>query len=112
MILDEWLTAFALDKNLQWIFETKVSNDDISTVHGMRFMNAIMLLLSHKSMAMFFNPYNNRTEMSEVRYIFLPLFYPNTLFYHITILYIIEFRSFLDCDWKSCIPLYRSFSVI
>uniref|UniRef100_A0A1A9W8H9 Nose resistant-to-fluoxetine protein N-terminal domain-containing protein n=1 Tax=Glossina brevipalpis TaxID=37001 RepID=A0A1A9W8H9_9MUSC len=62
---NEWLTVFALDKNWKWIFEIKFTNDDVRTVHGIRFLNAVMLLLSHKSMAMFFNPYNNRTGMSE-----------------------------------------------
>ncbi|KAL9881662.1 drop dead isoform 1-T10 [Glossina fuscipes fuscipes] len=62
---NEWLTVFALDKNWKWIFDIKYTNDDVRTVHGIRFLNAVMLLLSHKSMAMFFNPYNNRTEMSE-----------------------------------------------
>lgn len=66
IFIDEWLTVFALDKNWKWIFDIKYTNDDVRTVHGIRFLNAVMLLLSHKSMAMFFNPYNNRTEMSEV----------------------------------------------
>ncbi|XP_065364375.1 nose resistant to fluoxetine protein 6 [Calliphora vicina] len=60
-----WLCAFSLEKNLGWLFSTSSSADDIQAVHGLRLLNAIMLLFSHKSMAMFFNPYNNRTEMSE-----------------------------------------------
>uniref|UniRef100_A0A034VQ95 nose resistant to fluoxetine protein 6 n=1 Tax=Bactrocera dorsalis TaxID=27457 RepID=A0A034VQ95_BACDO len=62
---NEWFTAFSLDKNLRWLFSTSSSPNDIEAVHGIRFLNASMLLFSHKSMAMFFNPYNNRTEMSE-----------------------------------------------
>uniref|UniRef100_W8BUT3 Nose resistant to fluoxetine protein 6 n=1 Tax=Ceratitis capitata TaxID=7213 RepID=W8BUT3_CERCA len=62
---NEWLTAFSLDKNLRWLFSTSSSPNDIEAVHGIRFLNAVMLLFSHKSMAMFFNAYNNRTEMSE-----------------------------------------------
>ncbi|XP_037940579.1 nose resistant to fluoxetine protein 6-like [Teleopsis dalmanni] len=62
---NEWFTAFSLDKNLRWLFKTSSSPDDIQAVHGIRFLNAAMLLFSHKSMAMFFNPYNNRTDMSE-----------------------------------------------
>ncbi|XP_054728013.1 nose resistant to fluoxetine protein 6 [Anastrepha obliqua] len=62
---NEWFTAFSLDKNLRWLFSTHSSPNDIEAVHGIRFLNAAMLLFSHKSMAMFFNPYNNRTEMSE-----------------------------------------------
>lgn len=62
---NEWFTAFSLHKNLCWLFRTSSSPNDIEAVHGIRFLNAVMLLFSHKSMAMFFNPYNNRTEMSE-----------------------------------------------
>ncbi|XP_030382326.1 nose resistant to fluoxetine protein 6 [Scaptodrosophila lebanonensis] len=62
---NEWCTAFSLDKNLRWLFSTRSSPSDIEAVHGIRFLNAMMLIFSHKSMAMFFNPYNNRTEMSE-----------------------------------------------
>lgn len=35
-------------------------------MHGIRFLNAYLLIISHKSMALFFNPYINRTAMSEV----------------------------------------------
>ncbi|XP_075155470.1 drop dead [Haematobia irritans] len=62
---NDWLIAFSLQKNLSWLFSTNSSPDDIEAVHGLRFMNALMLLFSHKSMAIFFNPYNNRTEMAE-----------------------------------------------
>jgi len=62
---DAWFTAFSLDKNLRWLFSTSSAPGDIEAVHGIRFLNAIMLIFSHKSMAMFFNPYNNRTAMSE-----------------------------------------------
>uniref|UniRef100_A0A1I8Q534 Nose resistant-to-fluoxetine protein N-terminal domain-containing protein n=1 Tax=Stomoxys calcitrans TaxID=35570 RepID=A0A1I8Q534_STOCA len=61
----EWLTAFSLQKNLTWLFSTSSSSDDIEAVHGLRFMNAVMLLISHKSMALFFNAYDNRTEMAQ-----------------------------------------------
>ncbi|KAM7348279.1 drop dead [Cochliomyia hominivorax] len=60
-----WLCAFSLEKNLGWLFSTSSSPDDIKAVHGLRLLNAVMLIFSHKSMAMFFNPYNNRTEMAE-----------------------------------------------
>ncbi|EDV91949.1 nose resistant to fluoxetine protein 6 [Drosophila grimshawi] len=62
---NNWCTAFSLDKNLRWLFSTRSSSGDIEAVHGIRFLNAMMLIFSHKSMAMFFNPYNNRTAMSE-----------------------------------------------
>lgn len=62
---NQWLTAFSLHKNGKSLFSTRASSDDIEAVHGIRFLNAIMLLLSHKSMAVFFNAFNNRTEMAE-----------------------------------------------
>ncbi|KAH8305318.1 hypothetical protein KR044_002142, partial [Drosophila immigrans] len=62
---NNWCTAFSLDKNLRWLFSTSSSPGDIEAVHGIRFLNALMLIFSHKSMAMFFNPYNNRTAMAE-----------------------------------------------
>ncbi|KAH8420160.1 hypothetical protein KR009_006411, partial [Drosophila setifemur] len=62
---DAWFTAFSLEKNLRWLFRTSSAPGDIEAVHGIRFLNAMMLIFSHKSMAMFFNPYNNRTAMSE-----------------------------------------------
>lgn len=54
-----------MKKNSEWLFSTKSVPGDIEAVHGIRFINAFMLLFAHKSMAMFFNSYNNRTEMAE-----------------------------------------------
>ncbi|XP_049535745.1 nose resistant to fluoxetine protein 6-like [Anopheles darlingi] len=62
----EWLTAFSLIKNTRSIVCLKEERNDISCVHGIRFLNAMLLLIAHKSMALFFNPYVNRTEMSEI----------------------------------------------
>lgn len=39
--------------------------NDIQAVHGIRFLNAFLLVVSHKSMALFFDPYVNRTQMTE-----------------------------------------------
>lgn len=39
---------------------------DIQSIHGIRFLNALLLLIAHKSMALFFDPYMNRTQMTEV----------------------------------------------
>ncbi|KAK5647056.1 hypothetical protein RI129_005520 [Pyrocoelia pectoralis] len=57
--------AFSLKKNLSALFSTKRPPNDIEAVHGIRFINAFMLVISHKSMALFFIPYVNRTGMSE-----------------------------------------------
>ncbi|CAD7077419.1 unnamed protein product [Hermetia illucens] len=62
---NEWFVAFSLRKNWRWLFSVEDNPNDIKTVHGIRFLNAMMLLFSHKSMAVFFNPYINRTQLSE-----------------------------------------------
>ncbi|XP_052120476.1 nose resistant to fluoxetine protein 6-like [Frankliniella occidentalis] len=57
--------AFSLRKNTTALLSTRRSSDDIESVHGIRFFNAMMLVLCHKSMSVFYNGYSNRTEMSE-----------------------------------------------
>ncbi|XP_076750177.1 nose resistant to fluoxetine protein 6 isoform X2 [Xylocopa sonorina] len=59
------LLSFSLKRNVKKLVSLDRNETDIATLHGVRAMNAIMLVLSHKSMALFFNPYTNRTEMSE-----------------------------------------------
>lgn len=58
---------FSLIKNTRSILSFKEERNDIACLHGIRFLNAMLLLIAHKSMALFFNPYINRTEMSEVQ---------------------------------------------
>lgn len=70
---DDWFNAFSLKKNFKTLFNVTKSQSDIPTLHGIRFLNAILLLFAHKSMALFFNPYVNRTEMSEVSLITVKL---------------------------------------
>ncbi|XP_025421860.1 nose resistant to fluoxetine protein 6-like [Sipha flava] len=59
------LYSFSLKRNFQQLLSINESPEDIKAVHGIRALNAFMLLASHKSMAMFFNPYSNRTSMTE-----------------------------------------------
>lgn len=40
------------------------ANGDIPSPHGIRFLNTILLILSHKCMEVDFNPMPNRTEMT------------------------------------------------
>lgn len=58
--------AFSLRKNVNQLVSTRRSTHDIDVVHGIRFINAVMLLIAHKCMALMFVPYVNRTQMSEV----------------------------------------------
>ncbi|XP_055522358.1 nose resistant to fluoxetine protein 6 [Wyeomyia smithii] len=62
---NKWLSAFSLIQNTRTIFCVKDDPNDVASVHGIRFLNAILLVVAHKSMALFFNPYANRTDMSE-----------------------------------------------
>jgi len=64
--VSKMLYSFSLKRNVRQLFSVNESPEDIRSVHGIRALNALMLLASHKSMAMFFNPYSNRTAMTEV----------------------------------------------
>lgn len=73
----ELLLSFSLKRNFKQLVSLERQPNDIATLHGVRAINAGMLLLAHKSMALFFNPYANRTEMSEVW-----LHYLKNIFYY------------------------------
>lgn len=62
------MIAFSLRKNYNSLMSTSRSPNDLRAVHGIRFLNALMLILAHKSIALFFIPYINRTRMSEVTF--------------------------------------------
>lgn len=64
------LYSFSLKRNVRQLLNVNESPEDIRSIHGIRALNALMLLASHKSMAMFFNPYSNRTAMTEVTLIY------------------------------------------
>ncbi|XP_011304464.1 nose resistant to fluoxetine protein 6 isoform X2 [Fopius arisanus] len=63
--VSEIVLAFSLKRNLRKLLSMKPGDDDIATLHGIRAINALMLIVAHKSMALFFNPYVNRTGMAE-----------------------------------------------
>lgn len=64
--VNEILLSFSLKRNFRKLISLKRSQDDIAAVHGVRAINALMLIVAHKSMAIFFYPYANRTTMAEV----------------------------------------------
>lgn len=70
LIVGGCFLAFSLRKNVKQLVSMKRSTDDIEVLHGIRFVNAVMLLVAHKCMALMFVPYVNRTQMSEVRTLF------------------------------------------
>lgn len=59
------LMGFSLRKNFKALTDTSLK-EGIRGVDGTRALNVLSLLLSHKSMALFFNHYINRTTMAEV----------------------------------------------
>jgi hypothetical protein len=44
------------------VISTKRSADDIKVVHGIRWFNAWLLMISHKSMAVMYVPFVNKTD--------------------------------------------------
>jgi predicted membrane protein len=61
------MRAFSLKKNLQTLLNTEHVSNDVPCLHGIRALNAVALIVFHKSVALYFNPYVNRTYMAEVK---------------------------------------------
>ncbi|XP_067206747.1 nose resistant to fluoxetine protein 6-like isoform X2 [Linepithema humile] len=61
----ELLLSFSLKRNIQKLFSLERPQGDIASLHGIRFLNSVLLVIAHKSLAVFFIPYMNRTYMSE-----------------------------------------------
>ncbi|PSN56454.1 hypothetical protein C0J52_08360 [Blattella germanica] len=57
--------AFSLRKNVLILLSLSRHPDDVESVHGLRAINALLLFIAHKCMALFFNPYLDRTYMAE-----------------------------------------------
>lgn len=43
---DEWLVAFSVAQNVDDLLNTDENPNDIQTVHGIRFLNAIVLMFT------------------------------------------------------------------
>ncbi|TGZ56969.1 nose resistant to fluoxetine protein 6 [Temnothorax longispinosus] len=63
--VSELLLSFSLKRNILKLLSLERPQGDIAPLHGIRFLNSLLLLTAHKSMAVFFIPYMNRTYMSE-----------------------------------------------
>lgn len=61
------LESFSLRKNYKTLTNLNGPPDDVACLHGLRTINAIALLLSHKCMQLLYYSYVNRTQMTEVR---------------------------------------------
>lgn len=60
---DPWLTSFSVYKNWRELTTIDRGADDIRVVHGIRFLNAILIFLCHKTVENLI-PKVNRTEMA------------------------------------------------
>ena len=60
------LMAFSFRRNWQKLISIEKSEGDIPILHGVRAVHVLALLLSHKSVAMLYSPYANRTDISKV----------------------------------------------
>jgi hypothetical protein len=61
------LRAFSLTRNLRTLLDTENTQNDVHCLNGIRTLNALSLIIFHKSVALYFNPYVNRTYMTEVK---------------------------------------------
>ncbi|XP_044258314.1 O-acyltransferase like protein-like [Tribolium madens] len=62
VLLLKILMCFSLRQNVSKFLEVKENDgEEIAGLHGIRFLNALALLMSHKSISLFFNPFMNRT---------------------------------------------------
>lgn len=62
------LMCFSLQHNFNELVSMDQKPSDIQALHGIRALSALALIISHKVMALFYNPYINRTKMVEVRF--------------------------------------------
>ncbi|XP_045467072.1 O-acyltransferase like protein-like isoform X2 [Harmonia axyridis] len=57
--------CFNLIDNFSNLTTVKDSQDEVKSIHGVRALGALALIIAHKTMALFYNPYINRSTMSE-----------------------------------------------
>lgn len=65
------IISFSLKKNFKYLLDFEWKLDDIKVIHGIRCVNAVLIIIGHKSMYLYFEPYINRTHMNEVRKIYI-----------------------------------------
>lgn len=59
------MSAFSISKNFRRIITpTDTKANDISSLHGIRFLFTFLIIISHKGMELNFNPIANRTELN------------------------------------------------
>jgi hypothetical protein len=63
IISDEWLTAFSLNKNFRDLVSMEPIKNDIPILHGIRFINMVIIFIAHTGVERQHNPIMNRNEM-------------------------------------------------
>ncbi|XP_066252059.1 nose resistant to fluoxetine protein 6-like [Euwallacea similis] len=65
---NDLLSVFAIQKNFKSLITVASKNGrNFSSIHGVRFFSALALLMAHKTMASLYNPYINKTRMTEIQ---------------------------------------------
>lgn len=64
-ILDDWLTAFSLYKNVSSIITLERDAGEIKVANGIRVINFFVLLVAHKGMCVAYFATINKAQMSE-----------------------------------------------
>ncbi|XP_076645967.1 uncharacterized protein LOC143355219 isoform X2 [Halictus rubicundus] len=60
------IMAFSVKRTLKSLFKRGTSNFDISCIHGLRAIGAILLYMGHKFVPVLSSPYSNRIDLLEV----------------------------------------------
>lgn len=60
------INCFNIRQNYKELIEVKNVPKEIKCIHGIRALSALALLISHKVIALLYNPYINRSDMSAV----------------------------------------------
>ncbi|XP_046666118.1 nose resistant to fluoxetine protein 6-like isoform X2 [Homalodisca vitripennis] len=58
--------AFCVRRNVRRLLDTTGAQGEVSALNGVRALNAMALLLSHKQMALLFLPFVNRTQLAQL----------------------------------------------
>jgi peptidoglycan/LPS O-acetylase OafA/YrhL len=62
---NELFLAFSIKKNFNEIISTKTNDKEITTLHGIRFINTMLILVCHKCMEIHYHPIANRTMIKD-----------------------------------------------
>jgi hypothetical protein len=60
------MVAFSFRHNWRILMDTDVPQDELSCLHGVRFVSSFMIFTIHKLIFNLYGPYSNRTELAHV----------------------------------------------